>query len=114
MNAQTPEDLFDLMSRWDEEARNIPTYLLSQGHKLNAADRRNLLVRHALLKKLVVELRDALAGMAVRYRGTIDGVVYIESDNEDDCWARVGDRGTVEFTLLTKWLPTDSAMAHGK
>jgi hypothetical protein len=114
MNAQTPEDLFDLMSRWDDEARNIPAYLLSRGASLPALDRKNLLVRHAILKKLVVELRDALAGMAVRYRGVIDGVVYIESDNEDDCWARVGDRGTVEFTLLTKWLPTDSAIAHEK
>lgn len=114
MNAQTPEDLFDLMSRWDDEARSIPSYLLAQGNRLPATMRRDLLARHAILKRLVVELRDALAGMAVRYRGIVDGVVVIESDSEDECWARVGSRGTVEFTLFTKWLLTDSAIEHQK
>jgi hypothetical protein len=114
MNKHAPEDLFDLMSRWDDESRNIPAYLLSRGASLPASDRKSLLVRHAILKRLVVELRDALAGMAVRYRGIVNGEVIIESEHEEDCWARVGDEGTVEFTLLTKWLPTDSAIAHDK
>lgn len=113
-NAHTPEDLFDLMSRWDEEAKAIPAYLVAQGTRMSAADRKNLLVRRSILKRLVVDLRDVLAGMAVRYRGVVDGEVVIESEHEEDCWVRVGDEGTVEFTLLTKWLPTDSAIAHNK
>lgn len=102
------------MSRWDFETKEIPSYLLRQGPALSATQRRDLLVRRATLKRVIEELRDAMGKMSVRYRGIVNGVVIIESDTEEECWAAVGDRGTVEFTLTTHWALTDSAIAHGE
>jgi hypothetical protein len=114
MNTHPPEDLFDLMSRWDIEAKEIPAYLLRQGAALSASDRNNLLVRRAVLIRLVKELRDTMAGMAVRYRGVVNGQVWIEADTEEECWAKVKDQGTVEFRLCSHWVLTDSAIEHQK
>ena len=72
-NAQ--DDLFDLMSRWDVEVKTIPAYLLRQGTALNRSERHDLMIRRAVLKKAMIELRDAMANMAARYRGIIDGDV---------------------------------------
>jgi hypothetical protein len=52
--------------------------------------------------------------MRVNYRGLVDGVVVITAATEEECWAKVGDAGTVEFELCTHWAPTDSAIEHGK
>lgn len=111
MNDAIP-DLFELMSRWDVEAKAIPLYLMKQGAALPQSDRVGLLERRRTLKRATHQLRDILAGMIASYRGVIDGVVVIEADNEDDCWKGVGDRGTVEFKLCTGWALTDSAIAH--
>lgn len=113
-NAHTPEDLFDLMSRWDVEAKEIPHFLMRMGSRLTPRERDALLVRRALLKRLTEELRDAMAAMAVRYRGIVDGQVLVEADTEDECWAVVHDHGVVEFSLSTHWVPTDRSMAHKK
>ena len=105
-------DLFELMSRWDVEVSAIPLYLTRQGAKLSQADRLGLLERRRVLRNAILELRDAMAAMIVRYRGLVDGVVIIESPSEEECWTRVGDAGTVEFQLSTHWAPTDNAIAH--
>jgi hypothetical protein len=109
-NAQ--DDLFDLMSRWDVEVKTIPAYLLRQGTALTNAERRDLLIRRAVLKKAMVELRDAMANMAARYRGKIDGDVVVEAATEDEVWAVVRDRGVVEFCLMTEWAETDRSVDH--
>lgn len=111
MNAH---DLFELLMRWDVEAKEIPAYLARMGTVLSVSTRRSLLVRRAVLLRVMRELRDTMAGMSVRYRGVIDGVVIIESESEDACWARVKNAGTVEFKLCTAWGPTDAAIAHQK
>lgn len=112
MNEMLP-DLFELLSRWDVEATTaIPLYLKRQAGKISEAERRGLLERRMTLKRVVLELRDMMAAMIVTYRGVVDGVVVIEAGTEDECWAAVGDRGTVEFKLSTHWAPTDSAIAH--
>lgn len=112
MNTQAPGDLFDLIARWDVEAKTIPSYLVRQGSALTESERKQLMYRRTILKRLIVELRDAMHGMTVHYRGLVNGEVVIESDNEEACWAGVGNRGTVEFLLCTDWVPTDSAIAH--
>jgi hypothetical protein len=109
-NAQ--DDLFDLMSRWDVEVKTIPAYLLRQGTALTSAERRDLLIRRAVLKKAMVELRDAMANMAARYRGKIDGDVVVEATTEDEVWAVVHDQGVVEFCLMTEWAETDRSVDH--
>jgi hypothetical protein len=55
-----------------------------------------------------------MAGMTAHYRGVVDGVVVIEADTEEECWAIVHSEGTVEFKLCTDWVLTDSAIAHQK
>lgn len=112
MNEKAPEDLFDLMQRWDIEQKEIPSFILRQGPALSAKQRSDLLMRRAMLKRVLTELRDAMVQMTATYRGVVDGVVMIESDSEDECWKAVGDRGTVHFTLSTHWAPTDSAIEH--
>lgn len=114
MNEQAPEDLFDLMQRWDIEAKEIPSFILRQGEAMPAAKRSDLLMRRAMLKRCLMELRDAMVEMTVTYRGVVNGVVIIETDNEEDCWKAVGDSGTVEFSLSTHWALTDSAIEHQK
>jgi hypothetical protein len=114
MNEQTPEDLFDLMQRWDIEAKEIPSFILRQGSSLDDKKRSDLLMRRAMLKRVLMELRDAMATMNVTYRGVVNNVVIIETDNEEDCWKAVGDSGTVEFSLGTHWALTDSAIEHQK
>ena len=81
---------------------------------MSATERRNLLVRRTVLNQVIEELRDVMAGMSAHYRGIVDGVVIIESDNEEDCWAAVHSAGTVEFKLCTDWALTDAAIAHQK
>jgi hypothetical protein len=108
----TPEDLFDLMSRWDIEAKEIPAFILRQGPVLSQTQRKDLLMRRAMLKRLITELRDAMREMDVHYRGLVNGVVVITADTEEECWAAVGDDGTVQFNLSTGWAPTDSAIEH--
>ena len=112
-NAHTP-DLFDLMSRWDVEAKEIPHFLLRMGSRLSSRERDALLVRRATLKRLTEELRDAMAAMAVRYRGIVNGRVLVEANTEDECWAVVHDQGVVEFQMSTTWIPTDRSIAHEK
>lgn len=114
MNTHAPADLFDLMSRWDVEAKAIPAYLLRKGSALPESERRNLLVRRTVLIRLIEELRDVMAGMSAHYRGIVDGVVVIEADTEEACWAVVHDEGTVEFNLCAGWFPTDASLAHEK
>lgn len=114
MNEQAPEDLFDLMQRWDIEAKEIPSFILRQGTALSGQQRSDLLMRRAMLKRVLMELRDAMATMTATYRGVVNGVVIIETDNEQDCWRAVGDSGTVEFSLGTHWALTDSAIEHQK
>lgn len=114
MNTRAHTDLFDLIARWDVEVKTIPEYLLRQGSAIAESERRNLLVRRAVLKRVIEELRDVMVGMTVRYRGIVDGVVIIEADTEEECWAAVHDAGTVEFKLGTDWMLTDSAIAHQK
>lgn len=114
MNENAPIDLFDLMSRWDVEAKAIPSYVRRHVASLSATDRRDLYVRRSVLNRILEELRDTMAGMTATYRGIIDGVVVIEADNEDECWARVHDEGTVEFKLCTTWVLTDAAIEHQK
>jgi len=111
MNDTIP-DLFELMSRWDVEAKAIPLYLTRQGAKLSQSDRVGLLERRRTIQRMMVELRDMMATMAVSYQGIVDDAVVVEADNEDECWKRVGDKGTVQFKLCTAWAPTDSAIAH--
>src|SRR6476620_4510639 len=111
MNDTLP-DLFELMSRWDVEVSAIPMYLRRQGAKLSQSDRQGLLERRRVLRQAILELRDAMSAMIVHYRGLIDGAVVIEAPTEEECWARVGDRGVVEFQLATHWALTDSAIAH--
>ncbi len=106
------DDLFDLMTRWDVEAKAIPAYLLRRGTELSRSERTELLVRMHVLKKLTEELRDAMAKMAARYRGVIDGDVVVEATTEDKVWAIVHDQGVVEFSLMTDWLPTDRSIQH--
>lgn len=112
MIAQTPEDLFELMSRWDVEAKEIPSYLART--ELAPSKRRALLVRRVTLIRAIKELRDAMATMRVHYRGLVNGVVIITANTEEECWAKVGDEGTVEFELCTHWALTDSAIEHEK
>lgn len=112
MNTSAQGDLFDLIARWDVEAKTIPSYLLRQGSAVTESERKNLLVRRTVIKRLMLELREAMAGMAVHYRGLVNGKVVIEAETEEACWAGVGDDGTVEFQLCTVWLPTDNAIAH--
>lgn len=107
-------DLFDLLSRWDVEVNEIPAYLNRMGARLSSTDRHNLLVRRGVLKRVMGELRDAMAEMEVTYRGVVQGVVIVYADTEDKCWAVVHDEGTVEFKLGTHWAPTDNAIAHQK
>lgn len=114
MNTQTPIDLFDLMSRWDIEAKEIPAFILRQGANLSDTDRKNLMARRVVLRRVVEELRDAMHYMTAEYRGLVDGVVTVYAETEDDCWRVVGDAGTVEFKLCTSWEPTDNAIAHSK
>lgn len=102
------------MSRWDIEAKEIPAYMLRQGSALNAEQRRDLLVQRRLLNRLIGELRDAMHEMTVTYRGVVKGRVIIEASTEEECWAAVGDEGTVEFQLHTNWALTDSAIEHEK
>ena len=108
----TPEDLFDLMSRWDIEAKEIPAFILRQGAALSQHQRKDLLMRRAMLKRLVTELRDSMGAMDVHYRGLVNGVVVVTAKTEEECWAAVGDEGTVQFSLSTAWAPTDSAIEH--
>jgi hypothetical protein len=110
----TPKDLFNLMSRWDIEAKEIPAYMLRQGPALTQERRRELLVQRRLLNRLNEELRDAMHEMTVTYRGVVNGKVIIEASTEEECWKAVGDKGTVEFTLSTHWALTDSAIEHEK
>ena len=109
-NAQ--DDLFDLMSRWDVEVKTIPAYLLRQGTALNRSERHDLMIRRAVLKKAMIELRDAMANMAARYRGIIDGDVVVEAATEDEVWAVVRDQGVIEFCLMTEWAETDRSIDH--
>ena len=109
-NAQ--DDLFDLMSRWDVEAKTIPAYLLRQGNAISSTERRDLMMRRAVLKKAVVELRDAMANMAVRYRGIVNGDVVVEAATEDEVWAVVHNAGVVQFSLMTDWAETDRSIDH--
>ena len=112
MNEMIP-DLFDLIARWDVEATTaIPMYLKRNAGKLSDSERRALLERRMTLKRAILELRDMMAAMIVSYRGIINGVVVIEAGTEEECWAKVGDEGTVEFKLSTTWVPTDNAIAH--
>jgi len=114
MTNHAPTDLFDLMSRWDTEAKTIPSFLQRKADSLSESQRRNLLIRRNLLNRLLEELRDAMTEMTAHYRGIIDGVVVIEAETEEECWARVHDAGTVEFKLCTGWALTDSAIEHEK
>jgi hypothetical protein len=110
----TPKDLFNLMSRWDIEAKEIPAYMMRQGPALNAERRRELLVQRRLLNRLIEELRDAMHEMTVTYRGVVNGEVIIETSTEEEAWKAVGDKGTVEFKLCTAYALTDSAIEHEK
>lgn len=112
MTNNAHDDLFDLMSRWDVEVKTIPAYLLRQGTALTATERRDLLMRRAVLRKAIVELRDAMASMTSRYRGLIDGHVVVEAATEDEVWSVVHDQGVVEFCLMTDWLQTDRSVDH--
>lgn len=112
MTNNAHDDLFDLLSRWDVEVKTIPAYLLRQGTALTTTERRDLLMRRAVLKKAIVELRDAMANMAVRYRGLIDGDVVVEATTEDEVWAVVHDEGVVQFCLQTDWAETDRSVDH--
>lgn len=112
MNTQAPGDLFDLIARWDVEVKTIPSYLMRQGSGLTESERRDLLARRTTLQRVILELREVMQGMTVRYRGLVGEQVVIESETEESCWARVGDAGTVEFELCTVWIPTDRAIAH--
>ena len=100
------------MSRWDVEAKTIPAYLLRQGNALNKNERHDLMLRRAILKRAVLELRDAMANMAARYRGVIDGDVVVEAATEDEVWAVVRGQGVVEFCLMTEWAETDRSVDH--
>lgn len=102
------------MSRWDIEAKEIPAFVLRQGPALKEETRRDLLVQRRLLNRLIQELRDAMREMTVTYRGVVNGKVIIEASTEEECWAAVGDEGTVEFSLSTHWALTDSAIEHEK
>lgn len=79
---------------------------------MTATQRKDLLIRRTLLKRLVVELRDAMGEMVVHYRGLVNGVEVITANTEEECWAAVGDEGTVQFSLSTNWAATDSAIEH--
>jgi hypothetical protein len=114
MNTHAPTDLFDLMSRWDVEAKTIPSFLRRKARTLSESQRRNLLIRRSVLNRVLEEMRNAMAGMTAHYRGVVDGVVVIEADTEEECWAIVHNEGTVEFQLCTAWVLTDSAIAHQK
>lgn len=112
MNENTPKGLFDLLSRWNLEVQEIPEYVRRKGDNITDRERRGLLIRRDVLRRVATELRDAMADMPVRYRGRIEGVVIIEGDTEEECWAAVKGAGVVEFKLSTDWLLTDASIQH--